>query len=140
MDASRIDYMVVHFPGELPTDVLVPQLHTMVEQRAIEILDLAFIEKDARGGVRIVELCDLGDRKAEHFTPLEGEILGLLSDEDLELVAEQVPDGSTAAVLVWEDVATRALKDAVARAGGSVLAHEHVPAHVVTQDLAALQA
>jgi hypothetical protein len=138
VDPSQIDYMVIEFPVELRADVLVPQLKSLVDARAMEILDLAFIEKDAHGGVRTLELGTLDATIAGAFVELEGTVLGLLSDEDLELVAEELPTDSAAAVLVWENSATRALKDAVVQAGGSVLTHEHVPTRVVERDLAVI--
>ncbi|HEX4790776.1 MAG TPA: DUF6325 family protein [Actinospica sp.] len=138
MDPSQIDYMVIEFPVELRADVIVPQLKAMVDARAMEILDLAFIEKNAHGGVRVLELGTLDATIAGTFVGLEGTVLGLLSDEDLELVAEELPTDSVAAVLVWENSAIRALKNAVVQAGGSVLAHEHVPTRVVERDLAAI--
>ena len=138
MDPSQIEYMVVEFPVEQRADVLVPQLQALVQRRAIDILDLAFIRKDKHGTVRVVELEALDEQEAGAFADLEGDILGLLSDEDLDLVGEQLPSDSAAAVLVWENTATRALKGVVADAGGSIVAHEHVPTHIVRKDLAAL--
>jgi hypothetical protein len=88
--------------------------------------------------VRTLELGTLDATIAGAFVELEGTVLGLLSDEDLELVAEELPTDSAAAVLVWENSATRALKDAVVQAGGSVLTHEHVPTRIVERDLAAI--
>lgn len=140
MDPSQIEYMIIDFPGELRADLLVPQLRTMVEQHAVEIVDLAFVRKEPDGSVRTVELDRLEPEHAAVFDALDGEILGLLSDEDLTLVGEQLPMDSVAAVLVWENTTTRSLRRAVQDAGGTVIAHEHVPQNVVERDLTAIRA
>ncbi|MBR7837021.1 hypothetical protein KDL01_27340 [Actinospica durhamensis] len=138
MDVNQVDYMVIDFPGELPAETVVPPIQALVEDGAVEILDLAFIRRDAGGLIEAVELDALGDAQGAAFADLTGEIHGLLSDEDLQLVGEELPHGSTAAVLVWENTATRALKRAVLASGGTVVAHERVPAGLVERDLTAI--
>lgn len=138
MDVNQIDYMVIDFPGALPVETVVPPIQALVEDGAVEILDLAFIRKDGDGTIEAVELEALGTEEADAFAELTGEIHGLLSDEDLLLMGEQLPSGSTAAVLVWENTAVRTLKRAVAASGGVVVAHERVPATLVERDLAAI--
>lgn len=138
MDINQVDYMVIDFPGTLPAETVVPPIQALVEDGAVEILDLAFIRKDSDGTVEAVELEALGAAEADAFAELTGEIHGLLSDEDLLLVGEELPTGSTAAVLVWENTATRALKRAVLASGGTIVAHEHVPGPLVERDLAAI--
>jgi hypothetical protein len=129
---------VIDFPGTLPAETVVPPIQALVEDGVVEILDLVFIRKDGDGAVEALELDALGAAEAEAFAELTGEIHGLLSDQDLLLMGEELPSGSTAAVLVWENTATRALKRAVAASGGTVVAHEHVPGTVVERDLAAI--
>jgi hypothetical protein len=138
MDVNQIDYMVIDFPGALPARSVVPPIQALVEDGAVEILDLAFIRKDASGAVEAVELEGLGSEEADAFADLTGEIHGLLSDEDLLLMGAELPPGSTAAVLVWENTAARAFKRSVAASGGVVVAHERVPAALVERDLAAI--
>ena len=138
MDVNQVDYMVIDFPGELPAETVVPPIQALVEAGAVEILDLAFIRRAGDGGIEAVELDALGEAEAGAFADLTGEIHGLLSEEDLRLVGEELPPGSTAAVLVWENTATRALKRAVLASGGTVVAHERVPASLVERDLAAI--
>jgi hypothetical protein len=138
MDVNQVDYMVIGFPGPLPAESVVPPVQALVEDGAVEILDLAFIRKDADGVIETVELDALGAAEADAFAELTGEIHGLLSDEDLRLMGEELPSGSTAAVLVWENTATRPLKRAVLASGGIVVAHEHVPGSLVERDLAAI--
>lgn len=138
MDVNQVDYMVIDFPGTVPAETVVPPIQALVEDGVVEILDLVFIRKDAEGTVEAIELDALDTADAEAFAELTGEIHGLLSDEDLMLMGEELPSGSTAAVLVWENTATRALKRAVHASGGTVVAHEHVPGVLVERDLAAI--
>jgi hypothetical protein len=74
-----------------------------------------------------VELEDEGEQITAAFEAVDGEVLELLSDDDLLVVAEGLEDDSTTLVLVWESRWAAAFAEAAHRAGGTVLAHDRVP-------------
>jgi hypothetical protein len=64
----------------------------------------------------------------------------LLSEEDVALAGEALAPGSASALVVWEDLWVTAFAEAVAQAGGQVVAHDRVPEEVVSAALAAASA
>ena len=139
MDISQVDYMVIDFPGNrFRSDEVAPELGRLVSQGCLHILDLAFIRKDEQGQLSIVELDALDPQDARAFADIEGEVSGLLSDEDLALMGHELPTGSMAAIVVWENTWMRPLTTRIERAGGTVVAHEHIPGPIVERDLAAI--
>src|SRR3954447_3761590 len=102
MAIGPVEYIIVGFPGNQFNGEIAPELGKLVESGTIRILDLVFITKDADGDVRAVELEDHAD--VALFNALDGEVGGIISDEDIEYAATELEPNSSAALLIWEDV------------------------------------
>jgi hypothetical protein len=61
------------------------------------ILDLVFIKKDNVGNVDVVELEDAAYDEVAAFNGLDGEIGNLFNEEDLALLAQDIPNNNSAA-------------------------------------------
>jgi hypothetical protein len=59
------------------------------------------------------------------------EVGGLLNEDDLMSTAEELPPNTSAALLVWENVWARDVKQAIINAGGELVAFERLPHEVV---------
>ena len=132
-----VEYLVVEFPGNKFTGEIVPALKELTKNGTIHIIDLLFIKKDAQGGVIAVELNNLPAAEAAPFDDLDGEIDGLLNEEDLQIIAGKLRPNSSAALLVFEHAWATRLRDAVVKSGGRLVDNERIPAAVVE---AAMQA
>lgn len=130
MDIGPLEYVVIAFPGNRFTGEIAPELKRLVETGTVRILDLTFIRRSTDGTVSFAELHALEPDEASVFDDIEGEIDGLFSQEDLELIATEIPPGSSAALLAWENTWAAGITGAVLRAGGELVAHERVPAPV----------
>jgi hypothetical protein len=137
MELGPVEYVVIAFPGHRFRGEIAPELRNLVASGTVRILDLTFVKKDEDGSVSYVELDALDPTEASVFDDIEGEVGGLFSHEDLELIAEDLAPNSSAAVLVWEDTWAAAITSAVRDADGQLLAHERIPAAVVEQALEA---
>jgi hypothetical protein len=76
---------------------------------------------------------------APEFSGFHDDPIDLLNTEDIELLAEEVAPGSSAAVLVFEHTWAKKLAGAVEGSGGFVVAREYIPAPVVEAAVAAAQ-
>jgi Family of unknown function (DUF6325) len=126
-----VDFALVAFPGNRFKGEIVPALRELVDNGTIRILDLVFVEKDTDGGITAVELDELGDDETRAFDDLEGEGSELLSDGDLELAAESLEPGSSALLVVWENIWASRLVHALRDADFRLLAHERIAAEAV---------
>lgn len=131
-----VDYLLVEWKGRQPEGEVAPHLIDLVERGLIRILDLRFLAKDADGAVTEIEIADLGDRVVE-FAVFEGARSGLVDDGDLAAAAAVLEPGTSAALLVFENVWAAPLAGAVLRSGGDVVASGRIP---VPDLLAALDA
>ncbi|AVZ71228.1 hypothetical protein SLUN_02230 [Streptomyces lunaelactis] len=137
MEVGPVEYVVIAFPGNRFRGEIAPELQNLVASGTVRILDLTFIKKDEDGSVSYVELDALDPTEASVFDDIDGEVGGLFSEEDLELIAEGLVPNSSAAVLVWEDTWAAPISRAIRNAGGELVAHERIPAPVVEQALEA---
>ncbi len=131
MSIGPVEYMIVAFPGNKFRGDIAPALAELVKSNTINIIDLAFVMKDADSNVEALELSDLDSEVGAAFGELEGANGGLLNEEDLEAAAEELEPNSSAALLVWEDVWATKLADAIREADGVLLDLERVPHEVV---------
>ncbi|WP_300016671.1 DUF6325 family protein [Pseudonocardia sp.] len=132
-----VEWVAIVFDGEGVDPAVVPALAGLVDAGTIAILDLLIVAKDADGAVSAVELGELDAEQLAAFDALDGDVLGLLSEQDVPIVGEEVPPGSTALVVLWENVWAAAFAQTVRAAGGVLLTHDRIPADIVEQAMAA---
>jgi hypothetical protein len=122
-----VDWIVVEFPGSQLKGEIAPIIQDYVDRDLIRVLDLLFLKKDEDGHLEAFEATDLpggefGDLRAE-----ETALAMLLSEEDVENLAETIEPGSSAAVLVWENLWAAPFGAAVRHAGGQLVASGRIP-------------
>lgn len=131
MPLGPVEYILIAFPGNKFSGQIVPALQELVASETIHIIDLLFIKKDADGNVLVVELDTAEEDEAAPFAGLDGEYGDLLSQEDIELAAAELPPNSSAGLLVWENTWAARFAAAVRAADGQVIANERIPHAVV---------
>ncbi|MFZ4517102.1 MAG: DUF6325 family protein [Microthrixaceae bacterium] len=136
MAIGPVEYVIVGFPGNEFNGDIAPALEKLVDSGTIRIIDLLFITKDADGNVDAFEYEDREDLSP--FSVLSQELDGLLNDEDIEMAAEVLEPGSSAAFIVWEDCWAAELAEAARGAGGVILAGERIPHQIVEDALSQL--
>jgi hypothetical protein len=136
-DSGPIDYLVVEFPGNRMTGEGFPLLIDLVDRGLIRILDLAFVRKDLDGSVAGLLLNDIDGDGELDLTVFEGASSGMLDDADLDEVGGVLEPGSSAGVLVYENVWAAPLASAWRRGGGQLVASGRIPVQAM---LAALDA
>ena len=118
MALGPVEYIILGFPGNQFNGEIAPELAKLVDSGTIRLLDLVFISKDSDGDVAVIELEDHHD--VALFEMLDGEVGGLISDEDVAYAAAELVPNSSAALLIWEDVWATPFVEAL-RASGAVL-------------------
>ena len=130
IETGPIEYIVIDFPGNKFNGEIIPALQELVDNGTIHIIDLIVVRKDSDGTMLVVEVDEV-EEETTAFEGLDYEVQGLLSDEDLELIGEQLPDNSTAALLVWENVWAARFAQAVRNANGIILDNARIPHDIV---------
>ena len=137
MALGPVEWIEIGFPGNKLSGSVVLPLKKLVDSGTIRIIDLVVLHKDSAGIVTALELEGLEPDEAALFEDLDGDVLGLLNEEDIAFAGEALAPGNSAAILVWEDLWVSAFAQSVEDAGGRVVGHDKVPDEVAQ---AALQA
>ncbi len=135
---TPVEYIVIEFPGNQFNGDVAPALAELIATGTVRIIDLLFVTKDAAGEVGWLELGDLDSDVAAAFDALEGEVGGLVSEEDVAEVAANLSADSSAVLIVWENTWAERFAQAVVASSGQVVAHERIPVAVVEAALAAI--
>jgi hypothetical protein len=136
-EMGPIDYIVVEFPGSKMTGEGFPLLVDLVDRGIIRIIDLAFFTKDLDGSVRGIAISDFDGDGALDLAAFEGASSGLLGEDDIEEAGSVLEPGSSAGLLVYENVWAGPFAAALRRGGGQLVASGRIPVQAL---LAALDA
>lgn len=123
-----VEFYLVGFEGDRPDPATFQALRDLIDGGTVRLLDFVVLSKSADGDV---ELRDLADDQAEALGDARPLADGLAGEEDILMLAEHVPPGTSAAVVVLELTFARTLAEKLQAAGGEVLRTERVPAPVV---------
>ncbi|CAL9342268.1 hypothetical protein SUDANB108_00288 [Streptomyces sp. enrichment culture] len=136
-DMGPVDYLVVEFPGSRMTGEGLPLLVDLVERGVIRILDLVFVRKGPDGSVGAVELREIGEESG--LRVFEGASSGLLDQGDLDEAGAALEPGSSAAVVVYENVWAAPLARALRRGGAQLVASGRIPVNALLASLDAVE-
>jgi hypothetical protein len=134
---GSVELAVIAFPGSQFKGEIVPALADLVDSGVVAILDLLIVSKSEEGDVLALELGEIED--GGMFDDLDGDVMGLLSAEDIETAGELLEPGNTAALIVWENTWARNLITAIRGAGGELVAHDRLDAETVNAALASVE-
>lgn len=138
MSLGPVEMIVVGFPDANLHGAIAPALADLVDKGLVRIIDLVFVTKDENGDVAALELSGVPEAARAAFEPLIAEISGLVSDEDVEDLAESLEPGQAAGVLLFEHVWATAFADACVESGGELLMSMRIPRDVIDEALAAI--
>ena len=138
MAIGPVEYLIVGFPGNEFNGQIAPELAKLISSGTIRIIDLVFILKDADGDVAIIEFDE--HEALAPFAELDGEVGGIISEEDVEHAAVDLEPGSSAALLIWEDVWAAPFVEALRDSGGVLIEGSRIPHDLIEDALAGLSA
>lgn len=116
-----IEYVVVAFDGNKFNGKILPELERLSHKDLIRVVDLLFIIKDDRGKVDAVELSEMPEEVLDALGELNSDKQLMLSPSDVDTVAERLENNSSAAILVYEHLWAKKLRNKVEKAGGVIL-------------------
>jgi hypothetical protein len=135
-----VDYLVVEFPAGASnfTGEMAKELLALVDSGTIRVIDVLILTKNEDGSVDATELSDI-----ENLGPLqavEAELAELLAADDVAHLAAAMEPGSTAGVLIWENLWAAPFASAVRRSGGQLIANGRIPIQAIIASIEADEA
>jgi hypothetical protein len=140
MTLGPLEYLVVGFTGTRFDGSIAREIEKVVANGTIRLVDIVFVGKDPEGSSVILELDNTDDPRFSSFAGLLGDRIGLMTPEDLEQVAEDLPADTAGMVMVFEHRWAVGIKDAMAAAGGFLITRAVVPPEILEEVQAELDA
>ena len=121
MSDIPLEYALIVFEGNKFSGKIAPGLLELVERGLVRFVDIAFIRKDKRGNIEMIELHELDEATHKHFRPFAKHASGLFTMGDLALAASTLPNNSSAALFLWENLWLEKVRKAVIAAGAVMM-------------------
>ena len=130
-ELGPIDYVVVEFPAGAKnfTGEMAAELVKLVDAGTIRVVDVLILDKNEDGSVEVTELADV--EELGELQSLEAELAELLAADDVAHLAAAMEPGSTAGVLIWENLWAAPFASAARRAGGQLIADGRIPIQAI---------
>lgn len=134
MSLGPVEVMMIGFPGNRFNGEIRVELQRQIDAGVIALIDGLLVQKDADGEVNFAELSDNADD--EHAKALADAMTrreALISDDDVNQLAEALAPSSSAAIMVFEHVWAQGLRDAVVASDGELLVNFRVPSQAIDE-------
>src|SRR4051794_34622351 len=136
-ELGPVDYLVVEFPAGAKnfTGEMAAELLKLVDAGTIRIVDVLILDKNEDGSVDATELSDIG--QLGELEAIEAELAELLAADDIAHLAAAMEPGSTAGVLIWENLWAAPFPSAARRSGGQLIANGRIPIQAIIASIEA---
>jgi hypothetical protein len=136
-ELGPVDFVVVEFPAGASnfTGEMAAELRALVDSGTIRVIDVLILTKDADGTVDAAELSDVGE--LGDLEGIEAELAELLAADDVDHLAAAMEPGSTAGVLIWENLWAAPFASAARRSGGQLIADGRIPLQAIIASIEA---
>ena len=135
MTYGPVDFFALEFPGNNFTGEILADLIDLVEKEIIRIIDLVVILKDQEGAVEVMEMQQLDSSVIAVLDPLNAEVSGILTEGDIEDIANQIENGTSAGLLLIENLWAVQTIEAMERANGRLVMYDRIPHQVIVEAL-----
>ena len=139
-ELGPVDYLVVEFPAGASnfTGEMAAELLALVDSGTIRVIDVLILTKDEDGAVDATELADI--EQLGELQAIEAQLAELLAADDVVHLAAAMEPGSTAGVLIWENLWAAKFASAARRSGGQLIANGRIPIQAIIASIEADEA
>ena len=132
-----VDYIIVEFPAGASnfTGEMAKELLALVDAGTIRLIDILILTKNKDGTVDATELSEIED--LGELQNVEAELAELLAADDVLHLAAAMDPGSTAGVLIWENLWAAPFASAARRSGGQLIANGRIPIQAIIASIEA---
>jgi hypothetical protein len=135
MPSGPIEIIEILFPDARFDGSILAELERLVQAGTISIIDGVLVTRGDDDELTMLEISEVDEEELGSLADLVDPLGELISDEDVEELAQGLAPGDAAAILVFEHTWALPLRDAIVGAGGQLAAQVRVPGAVVDEVL-----
>jgi hypothetical protein len=139
MTLGPLEYTVIGFRKGSFDGSIAREIGRVVDQDIIRIVDILMIDRDSQGNTAVIEIDAKDDPAFESFAPILKNRMGLFTPEDVETIAGSLPPETSALAILFEHRWAEDIKDAMAKAGGFLVARAVIAPEVLEEVNAELE-
>lgn len=128
-----LEYALIEFDDPEFSGKIIPELLHLADRGIVRFVDIVFIQKEADGNTRTLELNDLDPETYEIFVPMGEHLSNLFTNDDLQIAASRLPANSAAVLFLWENLWVADLRKAIVDAGGRLVERVQIAPEIVEQ-------
>lgn len=128
-----LEYALIKFEEAKFSGRIAPELIDLAQRGVVRFVDVVFIEKDADGSTHTLELNALEPELYEMFVPMGEHVSSLFTNDDLEIAARKLSNGSAAVLILWENLWVASLRKAIVDTGGELVDRGQITAEVIEE-------
>lgn len=140
MKLGPTSVLAIEFTGGNYKGEILAALVDLVRAGTVRVIDAVAVKKDAAGKITAQEINQLAAKDLHIFDPLQAEITGLLSNQDINDIGAMLANNSAAGLLVLEHIWANQLGQAIVNAKGKVVLNRLLMPEVVQENLALIEA
>jgi hypothetical protein len=140
MTFGPLDFIALEFPGNRFRGDILPELFDLVQSGIIRIVDMVIVLKREDGSLMVRELQELDRDHVAVIDPLKAESNQMITQADIDMIAGQLDNNSTAGLMLIENLWAKKVKQSMLDADGRLLFFERIPHDVVEEALADIAA
>jgi hypothetical protein len=140
MTFGPLDFIALEFPGNRFRGDILPELFDLVQSGIIRIVDMVIVLKREDGSLMVRELQELDRDHIAVIDPLKAESNQMITQADIDMIAGQLDNNSTAGLMLIENLWAKKVKQSMLDANGKLLFFERIPHDVVEEALADIAA
>ena len=136
-ELGPVDYVVVEFPAGAKnfTGEMAAELLKLIDAGTIRVIDVLILDKNEDGSVDATEFSDI--EQLGELQAIEAELAELLAADDVDHLAASMDPGSTAGVLIFENLWAAPFASAARRSGGQLIANGRIPIQAIIASIEA---
>ena len=128
-----VDYLIVRFVGNKFSGKIVPELADLEKRGIIRIIDLVMVIKDSNGKLFVTEAKDLQGDAGRAFQQIAKNTQEWFYQGDIETIASTLPNNSSAALLLYENVWAIKFKEALRDAEAEVIDMGRIAPEIIAE-------
>jgi hypothetical protein len=123
-----VDIAVVAFDEPKFDGSIASAIADLVAGGIVRVLDILLVNKDEAGEVTVLEVTDVDGDGIPDLVAVQGDIPGLIAEDDARAAIEAMPESTAIAIIAWENTWLVRARNAIASSGGTLIAFERIPA------------